>query len=1664
MREKLSILFVLIAFVCAGALFILPQPALADSINVRVSTSYDDAEERVSDGDMDRSSSDLELVLESSLQVVGVRFRNVGIPQGANITNAYIEFEVDETGNTNPCNITIQGEIHDNPGEFLSSDFNISNRTRTGASVAWSPPDWTTTSQKKQTPDISSVVQEIVNGSGWDQGDAMVFIFTGQGRRVAEAYDGESANAPLLHVEFTVGVSYTIAASVEGAGGTISPSGTITVNEGGTQAFTITPDGGYVVLDVVVDGSSVGPQTTYGFTNVHANHTIKAFFTSLPTYTINATTGGGGTISPSGSVTVVEGNDQVFTVTPNAGYIIKKIQVDGSDKVAASTYTFYNVTANHSINAVFEQVPTYTITASAGSNGSISPSGAVVVTEGNDQAFTITADLGYAVEDLLVDGSSVGAVTTYTFSNVTASHTIEASFVEGGIYTIISDAQTGGSISPAGNTILNEGESQAYTITPDFGNSVLDVEVDGLSVGAVTTYTFSNVTSGHSIVAYFNVSPGSCVDLATVPVGSLIHAAPPNIMFVFDDSGSMTNEYYTTESSGYFHKRSGWWHTPGSYSESKLIGDPSSSDSERREDIRMYWKSQWAPYSGLYYDPTHTFAPWPTMPNANPDNPIKEPGQSTSTTGLSLEFITFNNGGTNLFIPRAHYYAYSETESKPYLVIVDAGQIKYYAVTGLTGTGTHEAVTQLTLDTTPPTDVIPKKSDGTPRTYAEERQNFANYFSYYRRRFEAAKGAVTNVIASMQGVYMGFFSITQQIVQPVLPIRVQGDDSTQTLLDMIIAFDNGSGTPLRGGLQFVGRYFDKHDGYKLDGSAGDDSPWAPVDEGGECQQAFAVVMTDGFWDNDDEDNAVSAPGDYSTFQLVGNVDGDNNTAFDGPPYADSRSNYLADYAMYFYERDLNLTLANKVPTNPNDTATHQHLVTYGIAFGEVGDFIPEDYDADLRHKTTGVLIDWDDGNKIDDLWHSAVNGRGEFVVARNTGELVKSFMNIMQNIESRIGSASSVSVNGDELYGQVGSDIFMFQSTYNPSSWIGDVKAYHVDINSGEVITDSYIWSARTLLDTKTWTTRAIATYDPGLAQGTPFQWANLTATQKTQLNSDSSIVDFLRGDRSLEDQNGGDFRNRFGVLGDVVHSSPIFEDGYLYVGANDGMMHCLNAATGEEVFAYVPNLIFDDLAWQINLDYPTDHKYYVDLSPVIQPGVDQGGSTMTLLVGGLGKGGTGYYALDVTDPASMTTDAFVAGKVLWEYGFDDDLGYTYSKPVIVDSNDDDLNSNATGWVVITGNGYNSTHSTAVLFILDPFDGTVIKKIDVGNGSCNGLSTPSAIDADSDGKVDYVYAGDLKGNLWKFDLTSDDKGDWDVAYKDGGTPKPLFKTPGQPITTQPDVMEHCKKPGYIVVFGTGKYLGASDLSDTTLQSIYGVWDYGDDDDETEYLGTFIRGATPQLSNQPDSVTLLRQTYVPSTESDTHFWTVGSNKLRILTANEPDWTTTTLDGGAVCTAGLGVDGCDPNATGAHPDPVANAGWYFDLPIEGERVVSDVMIRENKVIVLSFIPEDDPCGASGTTIIHEIDACTGARLAAAQFDIDASGIINTGDLINIGTAEDPVYVAPSGILRDGRLQPPAILSLNNAEGEEMKYYSSSTGKIETEVGTEVTQGIGHWRVYR
>jgi hypothetical protein len=225
-----------------------------------------------------------------------------------------------------------------------------------------------------------------------------------------------------------------IAASA-GDNGNISPSGTVTVTSGQNQGFTITPDAGFQVADVLVDGTSAGAVTSYTFTAVAANHTISATFTEVvgDQFTIAASAGDNGSILPSGTVTVASGQNQSFTITPDAGFQVADVLVDGTSAGAVTSYTFTAVAANHTISATFDAITpmNFTIDAKAGLNGKIDPAGLVQVVGGTDKTFTITPDEGYNITTVIVDGIARGAVTNFTFTNVDENHTISAYFAQG---------------------------------------------------------------------------------------------------------------------------------------------------------------------------------------------------------------------------------------------------------------------------------------------------------------------------------------------------------------------------------------------------------------------------------------------------------------------------------------------------------------------------------------------------------------------------------------------------------------------------------------------------------------------------------------------------------------------------------------------------------------------------------------------------------------------------------------------------------------------------------------------------------------------------------------------------------------------------------------------------------------------------------------------------------------------------------------------------------------------------------------------------------------------------------------------------------------------------------------------------------------------------------
>jgi type IV pilus assembly protein PilY1 len=330
--------------------------------------------------------------------------------------------------------------------------------------------------------------------------------------------------------------------------------------------------------------------------------------------------------------------------------------------------------------------------------------------------------------------------------------------------------------------------------------------------------------------------------------------------------------------------------------------------------------------------------------------------------------------------------------------------------------------------------------------------------------------------------------------------------------------------------------------------------------------------------------------------------------------------------------------------------------------------------------------------------------------------------------------------------------------------------------------------------------------------------------------------------------------------------------------------------------------------------------------------------------------------------------------------------------------------------------------------------------------------------------VDFVYAGDLKGNLWKFDLISGEVINWGVAFRgSGGRAAPLFvaRDPAgapQPITSRPDVMFHPEKHGLIVCFGTGKFLGLDDYSDIQTQTLYGLWDYGDryfkvgenewsTDDNREYLGVFeSRNETVRQLSSPylsKNVRLLKQE-ATDFEVDS-----GGEKLgvRILTQNQPVWDTDN----------------DPQNGDQFPDPakerVNDAGWYLDLGVYlGERVIGDVILRDGILIAIGFIPAQSRCSSGGESVFMELNAFTGGSIGAIQFDIHDDGVVGEDDLVEVEINGKTVKVPPSGLKLTGLIQPPAIIKLD--EEREKKYMSSSGGGIVEITEKTAKTGIAYW----
>ena len=672
----------------------------------------------------------------------------------------------------------------------------------------------------------------------------------------------------------------------------------------------------------------------------------------------------------------------------------------------------------------------------------------------------------------------------------------------------------------------------------------------------------------------------------------------------------------------------------------------------------------------------------------------------------------------------------------------------------------------------------------------------------------------------------------------------------------------------------------------------------------------------------------------------------------------------------------------------------------------------------------------------------------------------------MNNVIGRISSAAPVALNS----GAVGGSNLAYQARFDSSNWTGQLLAYPINTSTG-VIGTAPTWDAGLVLAGQHFDSgRQIITYKPSNRTGVPFRLASLDASQSTALNFNpitaaadvpsqaQARLNYLRGDASNESSTPPAliYRPRLrmcgalpcpagtntGVLGDIINSPPLYigappfdypasfgpvsypafrdlpanrnRTPMIYVGANDGMLHAFDAATGNEKFAYVPSKVYGNLSRLAHTPYA--HKAFADGGSMAGD-VILGGVWRTILVSNLRKGGQGVFALDITDPSTFTTAETNANNLLlWEFTDtnDADLGYTYGDPSIVRMHNGK-------WAAIFGNGYNnseadgaaSTTGRAVLYILVLEDytkaggwilGTNFFKLTTGVGSVatpNGLASPAAVDNDGDNIVDQIYAGDLQGNMWRFDVTSSSANTWTLPAS-----RNLVFAAGtsQPITVRPQVRQHPDGyPGNMVHFGTGKYIENSDASivGATTQTFYGIWDESG------------------LAN-PTRTNLLEQR-VTSTTTITGVDGV-TRSFRVTTDNPIVWR-----------AGTPV-----------PSP-SYIGWYMDLPTPGERQVTNPVLSGSRIIFITTIPSDDPCSVGGNSWLMELKASSGQRLGATPFDTNGDGIFNSLDLLS-GTPASGQSITGIG-------QGPVIRAGGNPATctgprcREQKLIGSSDGTIKT-----------------
>jgi type IV pilus assembly protein PilY1 len=953
-------------------------------------------------------------------------------------------------------------------------------------------------------------------------------------------------------------------------------------------------------------------------------------------------------------------------------------------------------------------------------------------------------------------------------------------------------------------------------------------------------------------------------------------SAPPNILLTLDDSGSMA-----------------WAYTPDDFD--NVVGT-----------AHVAMKSNLNP---LYYNPALEYPappdsaglPYPTSFTAARRNGFDA---SRGTLDLSVRYRPeqqYNPTSTGYW--RVDHCRAADTVGGtcPGLNVAPSVETGAYWWTYIP-TGNATCPNNPTL---PQTASLPVSCFqlGRPTT-DEAKQNFANWYSFYRTRNLATVSAAMIGFSKLPSDYriawQGLGGACSSA--SAFPSDCIGWDTSRSVVDARLGpFDAAKraalwswlerlpanvGTPLRDALRRAGEYLKTAAAYR-------DDPLDTASPLSSCRASYSIMMTDGIWNSDSSS--------------VGNADNSTRTLPDGTvysprfPFRDNTSDTLADIAFHYWSTDLQPDVANQLrPFTPykagdtlttneywdprNDPANWQRMNSFFVGLGlsnwltlpggrwmgstHAGSASPLDgYNAFAANSVNWPVAQANatPGN-VYDLWHAAINGRGQFYSADSPESLIRAFDDMRERIAQReagVTAAASTSL-------QMQSDTMMFSTSFSSARWDGTLRAFRLQAdgtpdtvptwttdNTFNTLSPGSIGSHKVFVRGSSGALVQLQPTDSGLG----LLPATVLSSLKTQANalslgptsSNAGATTLVRW--VLGDTGEPRLRRRDRLLGDLVNSAPVYEGGRdygygvtswtdnpsidgavyaafvkkkrtgatvggvpeaakptVYVGSNDGMLHAFNAKTGAHRFAYMPTPSLSKIGKRA--DPTAGHDWFVD-GQIALHDVHDGTAWRNILIASPGAGARGLFALDVTDPDSPS--------LLWEwFPADVDLGYVLGEPVIARA--------ASGhWIVAIGNGVGSVGTAsgnrASLYVLNALTGAVLKKLDAGSASttvANGLSGPALLYL-SGRQLGFAYAGDLTGKLWRFDLRGAVT-DWAVSFSG----LPIFQATGptaaaQPITSKPRIVSD-RILGRMILFGTGRLLTPSDPTTTTVQSVYGVRD------------------------------------------------------------------------------------------------------------------------------------------------------------------------------------------------------------------------------------------------